>query len=98
MLDFSAVPFLDSTGAATIDGFVRKAHDQGALVYIAGARRPIRRVLLIHGVRPPRVRFRTELVDAVAAARTSAEAGHKSLLPESGKYDEQSSAQIRSGS
>jgi sulfate permease, SulP family len=70
VIDFSAVPVLDSTGAATIEGFVRKAHRRGAAVYIAGARRPIRRVLLIHGVRPPRVRFKTELADAVAAAHS----------------------------
>src|SRR5215213_9120641 len=68
VIDFSAVPVLDSTGAATIEGFVRKAHRRGAAVYIAGAQRPIRRVLLIHGVRPPRVRFRTQLADAVAEA------------------------------
>lgn len=68
VIDFSAVPFLDSTAAATTEGFVRKAHRAGAEVYIAGARRPIRRVLLTHGVRPPRVRFRSTLADAVAAA------------------------------
>ncbi len=68
VIDFSAVPVLDSTGAATIEGFLRKAERRGAAVYIAGAARPIRRVLLTHGVRPPRVRFRRELADAVAAA------------------------------
>jgi SulP family sulfate permease len=69
VIDFSAVPVLDSTAAATIEGFARKARRQGAAVYIAGARSPIRRVLLTHGVRPPQVRFRTRLADAVAAAR-----------------------------
>jgi SulP family sulfate permease len=72
VIDFSAVPLLDSTGAETIEGFVRKAHRHGAAVYIAGAAKPVRRVLLIHGVKPPRVRFRTELADAVALARAKA--------------------------
>lgn len=69
VIDFSGVPILDSTGAATIEGFVRKAHRQGAAVYIAGASRPIQRILLTHGVRPPHVRFRKELANAVSAAR-----------------------------
>jgi SulP family sulfate permease len=69
VIDVSAVPVLDSTAATTIEGFVRKAHRAGAAVYIAGARPPIRRALLFHGVRPPRVRFRTGLAEAVAAAR-----------------------------
>ncbi len=72
VIDFSAVPVLDSTAAATIDGFARKARRQGAALYIAGARPQIRRVLLTHGVRPPHVRFKTKLADAVAAARKQA--------------------------
>jgi SulP family sulfate permease len=71
IVDFSAVPVLDSTGAATIEGFVRKAHRHGAAVYIAGTTRPVRRVLLTHGVKPPHVRFRKTLVDAVRLARSN---------------------------
>ncbi|GAA0586305.1 SulP family inorganic anion transporter [Craurococcus roseus] len=76
VIDVSAVPVLDSTAATTIEGFVRKAHRAGAAVYIAGARPPIRRALLLHGVRPPRVRFRTGLAEAVEAARARAAAGN----------------------
>src|SRR5260221_3846299 len=72
VIDFSAVPVLDSTAAATINGFARKARRQGAAVYVAGARPQIPRVLLTHGVRPPHVRFKTKLADAVAAARKEA--------------------------
>lgn len=68
VIDFSAVPVLDSTGATTIEGFVHKAHRRGALVYIVGARAPIRRTLLIHGVRRPYVRFSSDLAEAVSAA------------------------------
>jgi SulP family sulfate permease len=60
---------IDSTAAATIEGFARKVHRQGAALYISGATPPIRRILLSHGVRPPHVRFRTKLADAVASAR-----------------------------
>jgi SulP family sulfate permease len=72
VVDFSAVPVIDSTAAATIEGFARKARRQGAVVYIAGARRPILRALLAHGVRPPLVRFKADPADALAAARRAA--------------------------
>ena len=72
VIDFSAVPVLDSTAAATIEGFARKAGHHGAALYIAGAHPRVRRVLLTHGVRPPKVRFRANLADAVAAARQKA--------------------------
>ncbi|MGO1077801.1 SulP family inorganic anion transporter [Inquilinus sp. CA228] len=72
VVDFSAVPVIDSTAAATIEGFARKARRQGAVVYIAGARRPILRALLAHGVRPPLVRFKADPAEALAAARRAA--------------------------
>jgi SulP family sulfate permease len=81
VIDFSAVSVLDSTAAATIESFVRKAHRAGATVYIAGTRRPIRRVLLTHGVRPPRVRFRSTLAEAVAAAHARTEASETAAMP-----------------
>jgi SulP family sulfate permease len=76
VIDFSSVPMLDSTGAATIEGFVRKVGRQGVAVYISGATRPILRALLMHGVRPPHVRFKTRLAEAVASARA-----HGKLAP-----------------
>jgi SulP family sulfate permease len=81
VIDFSEVAILDSTAAATIEGFVRKAHRAGAAVYIAGAQRPIRRALLTHGVRPPRVRFRSTLVDAVAAAHSRLDPAESADVP-----------------
>jgi SulP family sulfate permease len=69
VIDFSAVPIVDSSAVATIAGFVRKARRHGAALYIAGASAPIRRSLMVQGVRPPDVRFRTALADAVASAR-----------------------------
>jgi SulP family sulfate permease len=72
VIDFSAVSVIDSTAAATIEGFVRKARRQRAVVRIAGAGRAVRRVLLTHGVRPPHVRFKATLADALRAARPQA--------------------------
>ena len=77
IVDFSAVPVLDSTGAATIEGFVRKATRHGAAVYISGTTRPVRRVLLVHGVKPPHARFRKTLTDAVRLARREAAAAEQ---------------------
>ncbi len=74
VIDFSAVPLLDSSGAAAIEGIIRKAHRRGAAVYVAGARPPIRRLLLLHGVRPPYVRFRTGLSEAISAAHRKVKA------------------------
>ncbi len=68
VIDFSAISIFDSTAAATIEGFVHKARRRGAMVYIANARPAIRRKLLTHGVRPPLVRFKAKLEDALTAA------------------------------
>ena len=72
VIDVSGVPIIDSSAAATIAGFSRKASRQGAALYIAGASAPIRRSLLMQGVRPPQVRFRARLAEAVTAARKAA--------------------------
>ena len=69
ILDLSAVPFLDSTGASTIDAFARKAERADITLIIAGAAPALRRVLKIHHVRPPRVRFRPNVDNALAAIR-----------------------------
>jgi SulP family sulfate permease len=72
ILDLSGVPVLDSTAAAMIAGFARDARRHQAMVHVAGARPAVRRLLLIHGARPPEVRFRTSLARAIAAARQAA--------------------------
>jgi sulfate permease, SulP family len=79
VIDFSAVSVLDSTAAATIEGFVRKAQRHQAAVYVAGARPPIRRVLLTHGVRPPRVRFKGNVAEALASAHSKFEDNEASV-------------------
>ena len=72
VVDFSAVPVIDSTAAATIDGFIRKADRHGVKVVVSGARKPVLHVLLAHGVRPPRVVFEASFDDAVALAHVLA--------------------------
>ncbi|MGO4123297.1 SulP family inorganic anion transporter [Inquilinus sp. YAF38] len=81
VVDFSAVPVIDSTAAATIEGFVRKARRQGATITIAGARRPVLRALLIHGVRPPLVRFKADPAEALAAARRAVRDSESTAAP-----------------
>jgi SulP family sulfate permease len=70
VIDFSAVPLLDSSGAATLDTFVNKARRHGAIVYVVGAARPIRRTLLSHGLRRPHVRYKATAAEAVASAHS----------------------------
>jgi SulP family sulfate permease len=71
VIDLSAAPVIDSTAAATIGGFVAKADRRGAKVVISGADRTVRRALMTHGVRPPRVRFRPTLQDGLASAHAA---------------------------
>jgi SulP family sulfate permease len=81
VIDFSAVPVIDSTAAATIEGFVRKAQRHHAAVYIAGALPAVRRSLVTHGVRPPAVRFAASIDNAIAAARENTTAPPKERAP-----------------
>jgi len=74
VIDFAAVPVLDSSAAATIEGLVRKARAEGVTLYVSGARSAIRRTLLAHGVRPPLVRFKSDVRDAVASAHAALDA------------------------
>lgn len=67
VIDFSAVPVVDSTAASTIEGFARKARNQNVMVIITGARPAIRKTLLLHGVRPPLVAYKASIPDAISA-------------------------------
>jgi len=57
IVDFSAVPFLDSTGANMIEGLAHKAHKRGVALWLSGASRDIRRVFLTHGLKKPLVHY-----------------------------------------
>jgi SulP family sulfate permease len=69
VIDFSAVPIIDSTAAITIGGFARKARRQRAAVFITGAGVAVRRELLMHGLHEPEVKYRDSVGTALAEAR-----------------------------
>ena len=66
VVDFAAVPFLDSTAANAMSRVAAKARRQGIRLFITGASPTVRRALLTHGVRPPRARYRETIARAVA--------------------------------
>ncbi|GLQ57500.1 SulP family inorganic anion transporter [Devosia nitrariae] len=73
VIDFAAVPFLDSTAANTIAGVARKAKRNGIAVYITGASPSVRRTLLTHGTRPPLARFVSTIDKAMATVAAKSE-------------------------
>jgi len=76
VLDFSAVPFIDSSGAHAIEGLVRKAQKRGVEVFFTGASALVRRELLVHGLRPPGVHYKATIASArEAASRDTAATG-----------------------
>jgi len=77
VVDFAAVPFLDSTAANAMSRVATKARRQGIRLYITGASPTVRRVLLTHGVSPPRARFRETIARAVADIK-----GHREQTPD----------------
>jgi SulP family sulfate permease len=72
IVDFSAVPFLDSTGANMIEGLAHKANKRGVALWLTGASRGIRRVFITHGLRKPLARYAATVEDAVARLRDGA--------------------------
>ncbi|WP_407158991.1 SulP family inorganic anion transporter [Bradyrhizobium sp. STM 3557] len=66
VVDFSAVPFLDSTAANAMGRVAAKTRRRGIKLFITGASPKVRRELLTHGVRPPLVRYRETIERAVA--------------------------------
>ena len=69
MLDFSDVPFLDSTAAHAIEAAVTKAGHNGVRVLLTGTTHGMRQVLWANGVHPPKVRFKNSIDDALASSR-----------------------------
>jgi SulP family sulfate permease len=68
VIDFAAVPFVDSTAANVIAGIGRKAERHGVRLFITGAAAPVRRALLRAGARRPQVRYLPRIDDAVREA------------------------------
>jgi sulfate permease, SulP family len=66
VVDLAAVPFLDSSAANAMSRVATRAQRQGIRLYITGASPAVRRVLLTHGVSPPRAKFRETIARAIA--------------------------------
>ena len=68
VIDFAAVPFVDSTAANVIAGIGRKAERHGVRLFVTGATSSVRRALLLAGARRPQVRYLPHIDDAVREA------------------------------
>lgn len=69
IIDFAAVPFLDSTAANTIAGLARKTRGRGIEVILSGTSHDLRRELFAHGIKPPLVHYETDIEKAVGRLR-----------------------------
>ena len=69
VIDFAAVPFVDSTAANTIEGLAHKAARRNIRIVLTGASRVVRQELLAHGIRPPLVEYASDIEAAVADLR-----------------------------
>ncbi|MBX3553613.1 MAG: SulP family inorganic anion transporter [Pseudolabrys sp.] len=70
IVDFSGVPFLDSTAANTIEGIGRKTRQRGVTMIVTGASPALRRTLTAHGVTPPLATYESTIDSALETART----------------------------
>jgi sulfate permease, SulP family len=70
IIDFSAVPFVDSTGAKTIEGLAHKAAQRGVGVTLTGMSEGVRKVLAAQGARRPLVKKAVSIEQALAEIRS----------------------------
>jgi SulP family sulfate permease len=68
IIDFAAVPFIDSTAANAIASIARKSERSGVLVILSSASPAVKKMLLSHLASPPSARFEASLSDAREAA------------------------------
>jgi SulP family sulfate permease len=71
IIDFSAVPLIDSTAANTIEGIARKAARSGVQLLVSGASPATAKALNAHGVHAPEVLFEPSLESAISAAHAA---------------------------
>ncbi|MBW7920635.1 MAG: STAS domain-containing protein [Rubellimicrobium sp.] len=69
VVDLSAVPFLDATGANMIEGLLRKAERRGVALWLTGASQPVLRVLIAHGLKRPRIHYAATIDAALERIR-----------------------------
>ena len=61
ILDFAAVPFIDTTAANAIAAVVRKAHRHKVAVYVSGAAPMVKRALVSRGIDAPLTEYQTSI-------------------------------------
>jgi sulfate permease, SulP family len=69
ILDFAQVPFVDSSAAHALLGFLKKVAKQGAPVYLTGASVHVRRELIRNGIRKPDVRYGQSIESCIESIR-----------------------------
>jgi SulP family sulfate permease len=69
IVDLSAVPFLDATGANTLEGLARKAAKRRVRVVLTGTNHEVRQELFAHGVKPPLARYERSIDAALGKLR-----------------------------
>jgi SulP family sulfate permease len=71
ILDFSAVPLIDSTAAKALHGFVHKLQRSGTRIFFSGARAGVKQTLLAAGLQEPVVSYSPSVDAARAEAHTA---------------------------
>jgi SulP family sulfate permease len=61
IVDFVAVPFIDSTGARTLEGLIFAARKRGIAVWLTGLSASVRAELAAHGISPPAVHIGSDV-------------------------------------
>ena len=69
VVDFTEVPFLDSSGAHSFETLAHKLQRRGAVLYLTGTSAEVRRALLAQGVREPLARYLPDIAAALDAAQ-----------------------------
>jgi sulfate permease, SulP family len=69
IVDFSAVPLVDSTAAHTIEGLARSAAKHGVKLYLTGTSPDLRREMAAHGVGPAQVNYKATIARALRSLR-----------------------------
>jgi sulfate permease, SulP family len=68
IVDFSEVPFVDSTAANTIEGIAHNARRRNVKLYLTGTSRKVREALFAQGIKPPIVRYAARIETAIRKA------------------------------
>jgi SulP family sulfate permease len=68
VLDFAAVPFVDSTAANVIASLARRTVRHQVKLYLTGASPAVRHALIAAGIRPPQATYSSSIDDALREA------------------------------